>query len=48
MKESKDASMDLSSEIDKILDTDIDEFGYRQTKEFREKVETLFKKVKIP
>jgi hypothetical protein len=36
MKDAKNSNKDLSSEIDKILDTDIHEYGYRQTKEFRE------------
>ena len=48
MKDAKDSNKDLSSEIDAILDTDIHNYGYRQTQLFRDKMEALFKKVKIP
>ena len=47
----KDALPDnqaLSSEIEEALEAEVDEYGYTETREFKEKLEALMKKVKIP
>ena len=38
----------LSSEISQALEAEIEEFGYTETQEFKEQLETLMKKVNFP
>ena len=38
---------DLQNEIDDALKQDIDEFGYMETKNFRQHLETLYEKAKV-